>query len=148
MAVLVENIEVVSFEKLCNRCGETKRSGAFNRNKGTKDGLQTQCRACANEYRRTKKTMGRYSGETFENGAEKAKAYRDRRRRLLFQRLGGMCEDCGMLDQRCFEFHHLGKKTFHISGNLMRRWDDLIQEADTCVLLCANCHRVRHSLAG
>lgn len=36
--------------KLCFKCGETKALEQFSKNRNTKDGLQTQCKACNQAY--------------------------------------------------------------------------------------------------
>ena len=38
--------------KRCNTCGETKSLDAFNRDKGSIDGLHSQCKECRRKYRR------------------------------------------------------------------------------------------------
>jgi hypothetical protein len=39
-------------EKSCTKCGEAKKPAEFPRNKRTRDGLGSWCRACVNEARR------------------------------------------------------------------------------------------------
>jgi len=62
---------------------------------------------------------------------------------------GGKCEDCGgVFHRRAYDFHHLnpeekeGKLTQMFRS---RKWEYILPELDKCVLLCANCHRIRHS---
>lgn len=61
---------------------------------------------------------------------------------------GGQCILCGYHKAiAALEFHHVNPKTksFGISGQgLTRAWKQVKQEADKCVLLCANCHREVH----
>ena len=61
---------------------------------------------------------------------------------------GGKCEKCGY--DRCIsalEFHHRDpdKKDFGIGakGNTMK-FEKMKEEADKCILVCANCHREIH----
>ena len=62
---------------------------------------------------------------------------------------GGHCQICGY--DRCIEaleFHHLdpSQKEFGISKKgYTRSWEKVKEEADKCVLLCANCHREVHA---
>ena len=62
---------------------------------------------------------------------------------------GGRCVICGY--DRCIEaleFHHLDptQKDFGISSKgYTRSWGKVKEEADKCVLLCANCHREVHA---
>ncbi len=64
---------------------------------------------------------------------------------------GGECTDCKIsgLDISCYDFHHLdpSEKDFQLSGVNSARVskEKLIKELDKCVLLCANCHRAKHS---
>ena len=61
---------------------------------------------------------------------------------------GGQCEDCGYRGHpNSLEFHHLdpATKEFTISRYIAQfGYERLIAEAAKCVLLCANCHRIRH----
>lgn len=78
-----------------------------------------------------------------------------KRRRLLKQigitYLGGKCKDCNLVSeyQEVYDFHHLdpSNKDFNISskGHTISEIR-LKKELDKCVLLCSNCHRIRHAL--
>lgn len=61
---------------------------------------------------------------------------------------GGKCFDCGLTDEcsDIFDFHHLDPlaKDFTISKTA-KKFDSIKLELDKCILLCANCHRKRHS---
>ena len=71
---------------------------------------------------------------------------RKENKRVLVEYKGGECQSCGY--NKCIaalEFHHLDPSTkeFALTGNtfgLQRQKD----EADKCILLCANCHREEH----
>lgn len=56
------------------------------------------------------------------------------------------CVDCNSKDFRTFEFHHEGNKEFNISDGVNRGFaiSKLEEEISKCVVLCANCHRIRH----
>lgn len=61
---------------------------------------------------------------------------------------GGKCVDCCMVvPLAAFDFHHTGKKDGAISALMGdgAKFEELVQELDKCVLLCANCHRTRHN---
>ena len=76
-----------------------------------------------------------------------------RRRRVQIKELlvgerGGRCEDCGY-DRSLWalEFHHRDARDKEFSlGGFLGSIDRVRREADKCVLVCANCHRARHSL--
>lgn len=62
---------------------------------------------------------------------------------------GHLCIDCGLKDAHpsVYDFHHLDsdKKDFNLGAAKTTKFDDRIKtELDKCVLLCANCHRIRH----
>jgi len=61
--------------------------------------------------------------------------------------LGGVCQECGYKDDlRALEFHHVGPKRRVVSGLYNHSWKTLRRELDKCVLLCANCHRIRGAI--
>lgn len=74
-------------------------------------------------------------------------AVSERRRqvkRTLVEEAGGRCRLCGFNEhQSALQFHHLDpmEKSFHLSHQGMTRGiDQMREEAQKCVLLCANCH--------
>jgi ribosomal protein L30E len=66
----------------------------------------------------------------------------------LVEYKGGKCEMCGY--DKCvaaMDFHHKNpeEKDFGLSQNgHTKGWESLKNEADKCLLLCANCHRELH----
>lgn len=62
--------------------------------------------------------------------------------------LGGVCNDCGLESPHgcVYDFHHLDptKKDFSFSSVPFKPLNKIKDELDKCVLLCANCHRIRH----
>jgi predicted RNA-binding Zn-ribbon protein involved in translation (DUF1610 family) len=86
---------------------------------------------------------------------ECAKRYTQRRselKRRAIEYLGGQCADCGLQTDivAVYDFHHKdgGEKTAGLSDFLtLKNWQRMQEELDKCVLLCANCHRIRHALA-
>lgn len=77
---------------------------------------------------------------------------RDQRKRKAVEYLGGRCIDCGYSTDyvTVYDFHHKEKseKTVEISYLITANvgWKKLQRELDKCILLCANCHRIRHAL--
>jgi hypothetical protein len=81
-------------------------------------------------------------------GQEKEKESLQRRkssvRDVIEQAKNVPCADCGgRFDTVCMDFHHLRDKKFLIGRN--RRCLRLVLlELEKCVVICANCHRLRH----
>lgn len=79
------------------------------------------------------------------------KAVTERRRKLkqmVIEYKGGKCELCGYSKYAgAFDLHHLNpsEKEFGLSvRGLTRSWKKIKDEADKCILICANCHREVH----
>lgn len=58
------------------------------------------------------------------------------------------CHDCGFSAHAvALDFHHVGEKRLTVSKAAcagMALWR-LMREIDQCIVLCANCHRIRHA---
>lgn len=69
-------------------------------------------------------------------------------KKILVQReLGEKCVECGIKDFRVLEFHHENKdKEHNVSRILSHRTCDVMKEAKKCILLCRNCHMLKHSV--
>ena len=65
----------------------------------------------------------------------------------LIEKLGGKCQKCnGVFHYAAFDFHHLGDKIEDISSMMdSRSEEEIFKEAEKCILLCANCHRIHHA---
>ncbi|WP_420456347.1 hypothetical protein [Rubrivirga sp.] len=112
--------------RTCTDCQQTFSLEAFYRS-GAK--VQSRCKACFNRmcvarWRRIK--------------AEEV------------DRLGGRCADCGgAFHPDVFEFHHLDPSAKEHQWTKIRLFavDRRRRELSKCVMLCANCHRMRHVVA-
>lgn len=94
----------------------------------TRGSPMAACKRCQNQR----------TGDTARTIKSKAVAYK-----------GGRCQDCQRSFADCvYDFHHIdpSQKDFSISGREVRHmtWTQIKRELDKCVLLCANCHRLRH----
>lgn len=72
------------------------------------------------------------------------------RKQRSVEYMGGKCVDCGLITcEVCvYDFHHLDPTTklFGVGSKLVvatYSWEKIRAELDKCVLLCANCHRIR-----
>ena len=117
--------------KICRTCGVEHNLDMFNRNKKHPDPNYRipDCNTCRSLRRKE---------QTRKLKAE-AVGY-----------MGGKCQDCsGVFHQSVFEFHHLDPTTKERDPGTMFNDAKVLSsktkaELDKCVLLCANCHRVRH----
>ena len=60
--------------------------------------------------------------------------------------LGGKCADCaGVFEPVQFDFHHKHPedKVAGVATLLTQGWPRIREEVDKCLLLCANCRRLR-----
>ena len=136
----------------CRTCGQEKPESEFsNKNKGK---LSTQCKACANEYARKyysenkgyrvrrKKMVAVNNRNHYRRGREKLDALKD-----------VPCADCGKkYPPYVLDFHHIDPslKSGDIPTMLGQgySWGRILEEVEKCVLVCANCHRIRHRSNG
>lgn len=116
-------------KKMCSACKTEKPINEFYEQIDRKNG-SSKCKRCHNDY-----CMDRWKQRKID-----AINYKD-----------GKCLDCEIshpnYPSAIFEFHHLDPKKKDTSwGKLrLRSWDKIINELDKCVMLCANCHRIRHN---
>ena len=74
----------------------------------------------------------------------------DRRRELkarLITEAGGECADCGIVGPPCiYDFHHKDPRKKEVSVSQMSGYKEkrIREEVKKTVLLCSNCHRIRH----
>lgn len=114
--------------KVCTKCKLKKQDNQFYTQKDRKSGA-SMCKECFNKY----------CVQRWINRKIKAINY-----------LGNICEDCEnqypIQPYVIFEFHHLNPKEKDYDWNKLRlkSWKSITQEIDKCVLLCSNCHKIRH----
>jgi hypothetical protein len=99
--------------------------------------------------------MKEYHKQWFNNLDEEKKKERNRNRTVrrhinkekAIEALGGKCLDCGVVyPHYVYDFHHLDQsiKTEGLNKLLNCSLSRVMEEIKNCVLLCANCHRIRH----
>ena len=109
--------------RTCTKCNIEKDETEYY-TKGTR--LQSMCKSCFNKY-----CMERLTNKKIE----------------AVKRFGGICHDCkNEYPHPVFEFHHLdpSQKDYQWVKLRLRSTTEIIKELDKCVMLCANCHRMRH----
>ena len=91
-------------------------------------------------------------GKKFDQEEYSKKRYKEIKRtskEYAIKYKGGCCELCGIdnLPQCCYHFHHKdpSAKKFSVSPKLAQKiTDEVLEEIDKCLLLCANCHAIVH----
>ena len=133
--------------KRCPRCcpeGVELPASAFGPCRTRYDGLQSLCRAC---YQQAQREYHARNGDrrraSVRANTERA---RDRNRQFIVEYLERTgCADCGNNNPVVLEFHHVGSKTLTVCR--MVGWGfshaRIEEELKHCVVLCANCHRIR-----
>lgn len=100
--------------------------------------------------RPTTNTSGVYSdGRNAQNHRDYVRKRRNKRKAILVEEMGGKCQDCGnVYPLVCYDFHHVDEstKSFEIAPSLDRNMEVIREEVKKTVLLCSNCHRIRHSI--
>jgi hypothetical protein len=112
--------------RTCSRCHQSKPVSAYYVNPTRSSGIHAYCKACFNAY-----TTDRFR----------------RRKKQAVEYLGGRCADCkGVYPYFVYDFHHLDatEKELQFTSLRRRAWPAIQAELDKCILLCANCHRIRH----
>lgn len=116
-------------EKLCPKCNLVKSVDEFY-GRSDRDNESGYCKTCSN-----KATV-----ERVRNVKIKMINYK-----------GGCCKDCGLKlndsHYSVFDFHHTNPKNKDINFGRIKfqKWEVIKKEIDKCELLCANCHRIKHS---
>ena len=111
--------------KHCNKCNTTKPDSEFYKRK-TEKRLQNLCKACFNKY-----CTNRWIELKKQTVVE----------------FGNICADCKQtFHYAVFEFHHLDPNQKDSSWQQLRLKSNekRKKELEKCIMLCANCHRLRH----
>lgn len=114
--------------KTCTACKEQKAEADFY-SKGKENRMSSWCKSCFNKY-----CTARWTQIKMDTVAEH----------------GGKCHDClGTYHPAVFEFHHLDPSQKDYEWSKLRLFSKPRRDAELakCVMLCANCHRLRHALS-
>lgn len=130
--------------KICRVCNQEKEYSKFHLHKECVGGVIGTCRDCTNKSKEgwlEKTRLTRVAKQTKKNRDNKA---------YWVQEKGGKCADCQERYPQCvYQFHHVdGTKEANPSTVMNWEFNRAKQEMDKCVLLCANCHMIRHYGSG
>ena len=128
----------------CPRCAQDKSLNEFSRNKHKVSGYSSWCKVC------TKVAVRKWFDQ--ENNKSKHKQQtiirRRERKTKLVDMFGGKCADCEQsFPNCCYDFHHLdpSQKDASVANLGTMKWERILDEiVGKCVMLCSNCHRIRH----
>lgn len=128
------------FGSYCREC-EAKRSRE-DRIKAKEIG---RCDKCSQDARQGK----RLCASCQDQATKTSKEIRHNNKVRIVKLFGGKCFDCGFTSDvlAVYDLHHLDpekKKTDFASMTNWKNWNKIQTNIEDCVLLCANCHRIRH----
>lgn len=72
-----------------------------------------------------------------------------KRKLSIIEKFGNKCCDCNQsYHKNVYDIHHLDPSKKTLDWRKLRQCNEttLNKELENCVLLCANCHRLRHAL--
>lgn len=128
--------------KTCTRCKQDKEVTEFYKTVRMKDGLQPSCKSCMNvSYNQSrKKKQPHYQKIARLRGRKNIDLMRE------WKEARG-CKCCGENFGPCLELHHLDpeQKENDPSTLAISSFNAFLQEAEKCIVLCANCHRKVHA---
>ncbi len=153
-------------QKVCSICKQTKVITNFSIKGRYKNGVirhDSRCKGCQHiiykERHREiiKNKLCLSCGEKIEGRSRKCKDcikttadIRIDLKKRCIEYLGGKCNDCNFESNHysIYDFHHIDtqNKKYKMSEIIHKtnKWEVIKEELDKCILLCSNCHRIRH----
>lgn len=138
-----DNLQPLS--KKCAGCKEVKEASLFPVVSKRTGKVSSYCLICKRQnWLNWKNNLNK------EQLAHYAKYKRNKRlenKEYFIEQFGNKCADCNLTYPSCaYDFHHSDPKTKDIEPGLLfaRSRSVIAAELSKCVMLCANCHRIRH----
>lgn len=131
--------------KKCKKCGQEKPLSDFNK-KNNK--TQFACKICHNEIAKSwyaKKKTNNFIKTTLYERNNKRERYLQKLVDSIKEKL--KCQICSEPDPCCLDFHHkTNEKGRNVSAWVSAKsLNNIINEIQKCVCVCANCHRKIHA---
>lgn len=127
--------------KVCSKCQQHKSFDDFYKWKVTSNSYMPECKECHKQRQRE----FRKNNKAHYNAWQKARRLRLKEAAIIY--MGNKCFDCQIqYPSYIYDFHHLdgNTKEFNPGEGFNKTEEQLYNELDKCVMLCANCHRTRH----
>lgn len=127
--------------KSCNICNELKSISEYHPNKSCKQGVVGTCKSCY------KQRITKWYSENRKSRQQYANDKNQLRKREVVKHFGDKCRDCNMSFPDCvYQFHHLDPSQKDVNPSKALTWkaERMWVELNKCVMLCANCHLIRH----
>lgn len=122
-----------------------KNKDKFGRNKEYENGHNGRKYEDPTQYKRE------WNHRNREKRYQYKKSYHRKRRIKLIQYKNNECYECKLKyngkNGPVFHFHHLDPSTklYNIGNKItVKSWKSLINEANKCIMICANCHELKH----
>lgn len=142
---LIDGKPVPEGMKYCNACQTIKILSDFSAGGNS-------CKVCANARSRAYYAKAKLNKEWKDAKNQKALERNKNAKLKAISLMGGKCYDCqGVFPPSVYDFHHLdpSEKDRNPSHILSKQnWEEVEKELSKCVLLCSNCHRIRHFEGG
>jgi hypothetical protein len=135
--------------KICTKCEKEKDVDGFSWKKKSEDTRQSKCKLCYREHR------NQWYSEHKDSEVKTILAYRKRKVKEIKEwyqeyKRSLSCSKCNESRSPCLQFHHINPKdkddsvgTMVAHGCSIRK---IKKEIAKCIVLCANCHAVEHSI--
>lgn len=127
-------------EKQCTICKEFKPLTDYHPNKSCKYGVVGTCKVCY------KIRITKWYSDNRSDRQEKANLRNRSRKQEAVDYFGNQCLDCKQsYPNYVYQFHHLDPTQKDVNPSYAfnsptKMWEELSK----CVMLCANCHMIRH----
>ena len=134
---------VVGEMKTCIRCKKEKPEEEFGWHNKSIGRRRTVCRVCRNKDAKSwRKQAASVINKKVKDRYKAKKSY-------WIERMGGKCSDCGVsYPDPVYDLHHLDPSEKEGPVCFTKSDAKIEKEIKKCVLLCANCHRIRHMNEG